>query len=222
VLGGAAAIAALQAAAGDPDPEVRYTAWRAMADCGAPPSLASLLAEVDKAGLQPSTRLADLIRRVVADQPRAAEAAALRGAHGPQTRALLVDAIGGAGDYAALPTLIEAAGDPDPDVRAAAVRALGRLQHPISEPAIRAALADDDWPVQLAGAEAAGAAGLAALTPELVALLGHPEWWVRFRAGEALGRLGAAGLLALRKAQAEHDELVRSAAARALAEAVAA
>lgn len=218
VLGGPEAVAALRAAAQTSEPDVRHAAWLALAQCGAPPPLATLLADMDGAGVQPSKRVAELIRRVVGHDPRQAEAA-LKGAHRPQTRALLVDALGRSGDYATLPVLLEAVTDPDADVRSAAVRGLGRMQHPMTEAALRGALNDPEWPVQLAGAEAVGQSGFAELSGDLARLLGHPEWWVRFRAGEALARLGGSGIAALRAARSGAGDLAGDAAARALAEA---
>lgn len=218
-IGGPVAVEGLeQLAASTDDPELRLVAWDGLMRHGAPPSVASVISVVERGGVQPSLRLVQLVRDLVSRGPSAAAAALDTAAPSAASRALIVDAMGYAGDYAVLPWLIARAEDPDPDVRAAAMRSLGRLQHPQAQKVVATALTDPDWPVRAAAAQAAGAAGFVACAESLSDLLGQPEWWVRFRAGEALSRLGAPGAEVLRRTAAHGDAVSREAASRALAE----
>ena len=71
-------------------------------------------------------------------------------------------------------------------------------------------------------AEAVGRSALHSAIPRIVQLLADDQWWVRFRAAEALTRLGAEGRLALQRATADPDWIVREAANTMLAEQAAA
>lgn len=133
-------------------------------------------------------------------------------------RPLLVEAIGMAGDFRALPVLAELVRAPDFEIRTAAVRALGDLGHPAGGPAIAAALSDSAWEVRGAACQAAARTGLAPLIPQISERLADPTWWVRFRAGEALIALGAPGVAALRSAASDGPGNVARTASLVLAE----
>lgn len=217
-LGGEEALAAMRRAASDAGPEMRMAAIKGLADSGAPPSVGRLL-DYAVSGELPASRLyAEVLRKVVGADPQAAAAALARTDLPPSLRGLLLEALGRAGDYAILPSLIEAADSPEVEVRIAAIRALGALQHPAGEAAISRAVADEQWIVRSAAAEAAGASGFERLGEALDHLLGDPEWWVRFRAGEALLKLGREGVERLRAAAASERPLAQRAAELALAE----
>jgi len=217
-LGGDEARAAIRRAIDTARPDVRMAAIKALADAGAPPSIGRLLDYAVARELEPSRLYAELLRQVVAKDPRAGMAALDRADLSPMLRALTLDALGFAGDYQAVPSLIVAASDAHLEARTAAVRALGRLQHPAGEGAIARAMEDESWIVRSAAAEAAGLAGFSRLAAGLDRLLGDPEWWVRFRAGEALYALGREGHVVLREAADSERPLAHRAAELALAE----
>lgn len=217
-LGGEEARTALRRAASDRRPEVRAAAIKGLADAGYPPSVGRLLDYAVSGDLTPSRLYDELMRQVVATDPAGAAAALQRSDLTPTLRALLLEALGAAGDYSVLPTLIAAAEEQDVEVRTAAIRGLGRLQHPAGREAIATAIADGHWVVRSAAAEAAGAAGFVELGDGLQELLGDPEWWVRLRAGQALLGLGREGLIRLHAAAASERPVAQRAAELALAE----
>lgn len=192
--------------------EVRIAALRSLFQAGGEVSIGRLLAELAKGDLPASGTFADLLRLVVEADPAAARAELATPALPGSTRVLLLEALGAAGDYAAISDFTAHAGSPEPDVRTAAVQALGRLMHPLAEPTLRAALADPEWQVRSAAAEAAGAGRLPGLAESLAERLDDPVWRVRHQAAEALGKLGANGLARL-EAVAKGPEGVASRAA---------
>lgn len=218
-IGGAEAADALQAAARQADdPDVRLVAFKALSDLGALVRLETLVEEIVRQRLRPSRLLADVLRDVVAADPQEAVLALQRPDLPQIGRALVLDALGWAGDYRAIPVLNSHAADDDVEVRIAAVRALGRLQHPAAEAALARALGDPAWPVRAAAAEASGLANLSSLCDPIAALLSDPEWWVRFRAADALVRLGRTGVGRLRLLASSGEPLAQRAAELALAE----
>jgi HEAT repeat protein len=218
-MGGAEAAEALHAAARQAeDPDVRLLAFKALSDLGTHVRLDALVEEIARKRVRPSRLLADVLRDVVTADPNEAMLALERPDLTQTGRALVLDALGWAGDYRAIPVLISQAGHDDVEVRIAAVRALGRLQHPAAEPALANALSDVAWPVRAAAAEASGLANLSRLSDPLAALLSDPEWWVRFRAADALVRLGRTGVSQLRLLAASGEPLAQRAAELALAE----
>lgn len=217
-LGGQEAQAAMRGALDHRDPDIRISAMKALVQSGAEISMGQLMALVQSGRLPSSRLLAELVRQMAGARPQEAVDVLAAGDLSTFGRAMLLDALGSSGDYAVLPTLIEAADDADPEARTAALRSLGRLQHPAAEPAIGAALADAAWPVRAAAAEAAGHARLARLIDPLAALLDDPEWWVRFRASEALALLGKVGVERLRQIAQGAEGGAQRTAALALAE----
>lgn len=210
--------AALQALSSDRDPDLRLAALRGLVDSDGAVDVGRLLDEVTGGGLPNSPLVSDLIAAAVARDAPAALDAVERTDLSPTARAMLLEALGSAGDYGAIPRLVEAAHAPDAEVRAAAVRALGRLRHPAGGPAFDEALADEDWLVRGAAAEAAGGAGLLTLADRLAGALADEVWWVRFQAAEALAAMGQKGLERLRAAAESGPDVAKRAAALALAE----
>lgn len=218
VFPGLKAAAALRPACRSRDPEIRLAAWRALVEMGAAISVRRLLEDLARSDLHTSSALAELLRNLTARRPAESLAAAVGEDLPPLVRAMLVEGLGGVGDYGMVPGLMDCTRDAHPEVRAAAVRALGRLMHPAAQPALGRALRDLDWQVRGAAAEAAGDAGLSGLAAPLARLLEDPVWWVRFRGAEALARLGAEGRTRLESVAANGTADARRAAALTLAE----
>jgi len=185
------AVAALTRALDDRAPRVRLAAAMALIRCGAAPSLRRMITALAGSGLR-TRRLRALFRDLVAADPAEAVAAALERQE-TEVQVLILDALGGTGDYGALPALRVAVRDSDLDVRAAAFRSLSRLAHPSAEECVLEGLFDSEWPVRAQAALCAGKIGLVSTIPSLVHLLGDEQWWVRFRAAEALFDLGEEG-----------------------------
>ncbi|WP_395671192.1 HEAT repeat domain-containing protein [Phenylobacterium sp.] len=209
---------ALWSATRQHDPQVRHLAFQALAHGEGSPSLDPVLKEIARDPAQPSRLLIEVLRRAVVADTADALARLADPALPPSERALIVEALGSAGDYRLIPAIAAHAKHAEPEVRAAAVRGLGLLQHPMSEPTLATALIDPAWPVRAAAAEACGMASFGGLSEPLAALLSDEEWWVRFRAGEALARLGEVGVRRLQHAAASDDPQAQRVAAMALAE----
>jgi HEAT repeat protein len=91
---------------------------------------------------------------------------------------------------AAVPVLLEAAGDPDPGVRIPAIRSLGRIHDLRAIPILQQGLSDEDAHVRAASAESFGELGDNRALPDLIAVLGDSYPQVRMEAAWALDRLG--------------------------------
>lgn len=217
-LGGDEAETALRGALAQRDPDIRIAAMKGLSDIGADVSIAELMEMVRAGRLPPSRLLSEVVRQMAGRSPQEAIQVLTEARVDGLGRAMLLDALGSSGDYAVLPTLMDAAGDEDPEARTAALRSLGRLMHPAAEPAIAAALEDRAWPVRAAAAEAAGHARLTRLIDPLARLLDDPEWWVRFRAGEALALFGKTGVERLRQIARGAESGAQRAASLVLAE----
>lgn len=186
---GPATVTTLRGALRDRDPAVQASALRSLVLLGAAPPLSELLSD-EGARWGGSRLFADIVTLIARERPgEVRDALGLTGLTDP-LRLVLLEALGAAGDYAALPLLSDALSDGSAAVRAAAVRALGALAHPAAAPVLRLALTDAAWSVRADAAAAIGRGGLAALAPALRERLTDEAWWVRFRAGEALAALG--------------------------------
>ncbi|MCR5872903.1 HEAT repeat domain-containing protein [Phenylobacterium sp. J426] len=202
----------------DRSPEARLTALEALARAGGQVSVDQLLDAASQGDLRLTGRFAEFLREQAAADPAGASLALARDDLAPELRILVLDALGGSGDYNAITVLAENARRPEPLVRAAAVRALGRLQHPAGQTAIAAGLDDPDAEVRAAAAEAAGEARLPKLAEALYGRLSDDAWRVRFQAAASLGRLGEPGLERLRTAAALSEPAPQRAASLTLAE----
>lgn len=189
-------IAALQRCLNDPRIEVRLEAARALVRLGAAPAVRTLLLSLSIATHAYSLAVTDLFRKLAASAVPDLMAALESDLH-LRGKLLAIDALGQAGELAAVPTLLRFRHHADVPVRAAILRALTLLADPTTLPAALEALQDPAWQVR---AEAANCAGqlvsLEAVLP-LQERLWDDQWWVRYRAAEALLRLGIAGLVAL-------------------------
>ncbi|HEY0102227.1 MAG TPA: HEAT repeat domain-containing protein [Brevundimonas sp.] len=200
------------------DPEVRVAAVKALIDLDAPPSILTLLEDMRRRGVSDSLLYLPLVRRLAVHEPDAALAALADATLDPSARSLLADAVAAAGDYRAIEPLSLAARDGHHGLRMAAVAGLGVLAHPAAGDTIIAALDDSDWEVRAAACEAAARMNVRQAIPGLVMRLADSVWWVRFQAAEALTRMGPAGIQSLRLAAGADIDIVRRAAALALAE----
>lgn len=187
------ALPALHAALGDPDPMVRTAAAVELTAMDSAPPLA-LLAGHMRVGVDTSSEdLRRIFRRAVEAEPRAAIAMLVDGATPDELRQLVIDGLGHAGDYQALPIIDAMIYHANPEVRAETLRALASLGHPQSGAIAIEALRDPDWRVRSQAANCVRRIGAAAAVPALVPLLDDEQWWVRFRAAEALATLSDDG-----------------------------
>jgi len=200
------------------DSEVRVAAVKALIDLDAPPSILVLLEDIRRRGVAGSLQYLPLIRRLAVHEPDAALQALSDPKLNAQARSLVADAVAAAGDYRAIEPLSLAATADDQGLRMAAVAGLGVLAHPAAAETIVSALEDRDWEVRAAACEAAARMNIREALPGLVLRLTDDVWWVRFQAAEALTRMGPPGIQSLRLAAAANVDIVRRAAALALAE----
>ena len=146
-----------------------------------------------------------------------------------QVRTAAVEAAAGLRAAVAGTTLISLLDDPDRDVRVAAARALASLQHAAARPALEAAIQGKrlraaDRTEKLAFFEALGGLGGAEAVPFLDRLLNSRGWLGRGENAEirACAAFGLARVrdpsarLALERASADSDPVVRSAVNRSL------
>ena len=200
---GPATVATLTSVLATAQPALQAAALRSLILLDAAPPLPELLSR-GRSGWSESRLFADVATTIARERPQEVrEALALEGLAQP-LRVVLLEALGAAGDYAALPLLSATLGDVEPTLRAAAVRALGALAHPSAAPLLQLAAADPVWQVRAEAMTAIGRSGLSALAPVVVQRLQDEAWWVRFRAGEAVALLGepARAAPALQEAQA--------------------
>lgn len=201
-----------------PDSDVRVAAVKALIDLDAPPSILALLADIRRRGVADSLQYLPLIRRLAVHEPDAALQALSDPKLNAQARSLLADSVAAAGDYRAIEPLSLAATAGDQGLRMAAVAGLGVLAHPAAKETIVSALDDHDWEVRAAACEAAARMKIREALPGLALRLTDEVWWVRFQAAEALTRMGPPGIQSLRLAAGANVDIVRRAAALALAE----
>jgi HEAT repeat protein len=201
-------------------PRMRVAALRALQEIGNFVSVARVVSELVAGRVRATAMVGEFLRKLAERAPGDAVAALSEEGLPASVRILLIDALGAAGDYQAVPVLSARAVDLESEVRAAAVGALGKLQHPAATPILQVALHDPDWRVRSAAAEAVGAARLVKLSSELSQSLSDEIWRVRFQAAAALTRMGPSGREHL-EAAARNDDAGGRAAALALAESAA-
>ena len=186
---GPATVATLRRGLRHRDPAVQAAALRSLVVLGAAPPVRDLLS-TRGARWSRSRLFADIVTLIARERPEEVRDAFALPSLDEPLRVVLLEALGAAGDYSALPLLSQSVGDPSPAVRAAAVRALGALAHPAAAPVLRLALVDPVWKVRADASTAVGRARLNGLAPALRQRLVDQAWWVRFRASEALAALG--------------------------------
>lgn len=187
------AVPLLQSALDDPNAVVRTVAAVELTALDAAPPLATL-AEQMRIGVDAySEDLRRIFRRAVAAEARVAIGLLEDEWTAEALRLLLIDGLGQAGDFAALPALSAMTQHGAPEVRAEALRALANLGHPAAGAVAVEALADIDWRVRAQAANCVRRIGTGEAVSGLAALLDDEQWWVRFRAAEALSTLGEEG-----------------------------
>jgi HEAT repeat protein len=199
-------------------PDVRIAALRSLRQAGGEVRLGQLIEGLEAGAFPPSGAFVELLRLVVVDDTAAAMAALQSARRSPVAQVLLLESLGLAGAYDAIPVVTPFAGAPTVEVRVAAVEALGSLMHPAGQLVLRQALEDPAWEVRAAAADGIGNARLSALVDPLAVLLDDPVWRVRAQAAAALGKLGPAGIGRLRASAASDDDVARRAAQLVLAE----
>ena len=218
---GPTSVAALTAAAATGPPTLRLAALRSLLQAGGHVTLGRLLGHLARAELTHSGPLADLTRMVVEAEPDAAVRGLADVQISPATRILLLECLGRAGAYGAIPAIIAHGASRDSAIRVAAMAALGALKHPAGSPAIQLGLNDPDQAVRAAAALAAGEAGLSTLSAALGSRLADKVWRVRFLSAGALLKLGDPGIAELERAVMGTDAVAEQTAALILAERVA-
>jgi hypothetical protein len=124
LIPGETTVAALNAAREDRSPEVRLAAMFSLLDLEEAPSIRDILQTVGSGDWSRSLLVTELLRRLGRDQQAQLAEEIERPDLDPPVQVMLLEAVGGAGDFEVLPTVVAQADDDDPSVRAAAVRAM--------------------------------------------------------------------------------------------------
>jgi HEAT repeat protein len=210
------AVPALVDLLGDPDPDVRIVAARALGTIGDPSAAPHLLASVAARRSIPSHQIAHAVVRIGAPaQPAVVYAL---GHQVDSVRAVAAEVLGLIGAVGAARRVEEALrDDPSVEVRVRAARTLGRLGTRGAVAPLLAGLDPGEPPALRAeAARALGELGTAVSTTALAALLGDAQYQVAHEAARSLLRLGAAGREALNAALGT-DEMSAAHAREALA-----
>lgn len=202
---GSDAVPLLTAALGDRNPGVRSAAAIELTALGAAPPLVTL-AEAMRIGIDATSEdLRRIFRRVVAGEPRSAIALIEDEWTTDALNILLLDGLGFAGLFEALPAISTMLQNGTPAVRVEALRALANLGHPSAAEVAIDALADPDWRVRAQAANCVRRIGAEEAATALEPLLDDEQWWVRFRAAEALATFGADGCARLARLATHGD-----------------
>jgi len=201
-LGQKPAAGALATALADADPSVRVAAARALGVLGAVEAVPGLETALRDATPAVSAAAADAL--VALGAPGVPALLGALAAPAPELRARGADALGRAGDGAAVRPLAGRLGDPSPQVREASAQALERLADCRAADPLVASLMDPAAAVRVAGAKALGALGQGAVGAVLAGLK-RADPGARALAVEALGRAGEGGLAPLVAALGDAD-----------------
>ena len=199
-------VEALNRARGDRSAEVRLSALFSLLDLEQAPTIPEILETVRSGPWSRSLLVTELLRRLGREHQAELAAEIERDDLPAPVQVMLLEAVGGAGDFEVLPSVAAQAEDRDPKVRAAAVRAMGRLAHPVVQPKISRALEDRNSAVRRDAVVAAHRAGLHELAPALGRRLNDRVWGVRHVAAQALADLGEPGQTTLRNILALADD----------------
>lgn len=186
-------VTALTALLGDPDPDVRTVAARALGRIGDPDSALPLLRSLAGRRPVPPPTVAQAVMRFGPAAQGALETAL--GHEHELVRATAVELLGLVGAISSAARVERALrSDPSVEVRVRAATALGRLGPRSALPPLLSAV-EPGRPAALraAATRALGEIGATAATPALAVLLGDPEHPVAHHAAYALLRLGGAG-----------------------------
>lgn len=212
------AVAALEQALDDSDPDVRLPAANSLTQLAAPPPLPVLIEKLCIGQSERSQTLLQIFQVLAEIRPEELLACLQSRETDDFTRTLTLTALGKSGHYGAIDQIIEALTAESLDVRAAALRALADLQHPAANAAVLNALSDEAWEVRTQAANCAGRLALKDASSRLNELLDDANWWTRYRAALALYELGEAGRESLSQAAVSGREHASRIAAMVLAE----
>lgn len=177
---------------------LKIAAGRALLAMGERPDIGDLLSAFDIDDTVAPGELSAILTAIATGEPEVLSHRLEQDIDPPSVRAMMIDVMGRAGVYGALPLLLSEACNSDVRIRAAAVDALGRLGLPEAKETLAAAIDDPEPDVRAEAAEAIGQAALVDLMPALEARLSDFDWGVRFRAANALVELGEDGRKRLR------------------------
>ena len=205
LIPGSSTVEALNAARGDKSGEVRILSIFSLLTLDHAPAIPDMLETLRSGPWSRSLLVTDLLRKMGRENQAELAAEIQRDDLPAPIQVMLLDAVEGAGEFAALPQVAAQASDHNPAIRGAAVRAMGRLGHPYLSPTINRALEDRSWAVRRDAIGAARRAGLHELAPGLKRRLNDDVWEVRHDAAVALSDLGQPGRTALDEAMAESE-----------------
>nr|WP_140404544.1 HEAT repeat domain-containing protein [Sphingomonas sp. CDS-1] len=192
-IGGEHAVAALLSVLHeDPHIDTRLEAASLLAQLDALPAPERLIEDLSLYETRITPLHRSLFRLIAVSHPAELMALGRSNQLPPAVRALVIDALGWTEDFAALPLLAAAAGDPHPPVRLAALDSATRLGHPGSAGWIIRMLEDPEHPVRSRAIRACQIMRLTAALPLLSALRNDPSPWVRLRAQQAVQMLQVA------------------------------
>ena len=199
----------------DPDPQVRWSAARALGRLGHPSALSPLLASLEGPQALPVDVVADAVFQI-RDCPVSVLRQGLRSRSVP-SRTVTVELLGRFQALAAIDDVVDLLRhDPSVEVRARAARALGRMGSPRATDALIASLSDGPVAMRVQAIWALGEIGAPEAVPALQALLLGPSRHLAEPAAVALAAMGSHGQRVLRQV-AEGDGHPAAAASRALA-----
>jgi HEAT repeat protein len=202
----------------DPDPDIRFAAWRSIRECGGEIRLRDLLDTGEYDHAHPRLTFMELFRDLAAARPDEAAELLLARALPAALENEVVEALAESGAVVAAPALAQVAAGGHGHVRAAALRALGRLRVRPPLSVIAEALGDGEWEVRGEAAATVARCELSEQTEEVALLLSDENWWVRHQAAEALTHLGPAGRRRLERALHGGEDRARRAASWVLTE----
>lgn len=181
----------------DPDPQVRWSAARALGRLGHTSALSPLFASLEGPRPLPVDVVAEAVFQI-RDCPMSLLRQGLRSRSVP-TRAVAVELLGRFQALAALDDVVAVLhGDPSVEVRARAARALGRMGSPRAVDSLLACLDEGPVAMRVQAVWALGEIGAPQAVPALRALLVGPSRQMAEPAAVALAAMGEAGLRVLK------------------------
>lgn len=207
LAGASRATSRLIAAMGDPVPEVRIRAAKALGIIGGKAAMKPLIEALDERNRWSSIRIADILADMGVEV--VTELTTNFPLLQPAGKLAALDILGRVRSLHVAPWLRERVADPDPDVRARACHALGAIGDPDAGPVLRAALRDAEWPVRAMAAKALGKTRQLEAVPDLCEAMRDREWWVRSNSARALQAMGAPGRDALVWMLEDRDNFAR-------------
>jgi len=180
---------------GDPVPEVRVRAAKALGHMKGLSAVKPLVQGLAEPNRWSTIRIADILstmgKDVVDELIRCFKECPLH------AKIAAVDILGRIKSLHTVSFLVERLRDENKDIRARAAHALGAIGDPSCFSELIRALDDEEWPVRAMAAKALGKIKTPEAIGPLSKVLGDPQWWVRANAAEALKKMGEKGISAL-------------------------